>query len=152
MKRKLAAVVVCVAMLGIAGGQPPMPSDVPSVSSSSPPVPVVPAPSLTAPAANTGQLVAVPSLNTPAPPVASVPPTFDTLVQELQAVRRQKALLETREKAITEALLKKFAEQKSQLEALGVMVTAPVPRDVPKLDDVKKDDFKKEDIKKPVGQ
>jgi hypothetical protein len=153
MKRNLAAVVVCVAMLGIAGGQPPPPTEVPPVATSSPPVPVKPEPPLTVPAANTGQVVEVPAINAPAPPATRpMPATFDALVQELRDVRATKAELEKREKAITEALVKKFAEQKGQLEALGLIVTAPVPRDMPKLDDVKKDEFKKEDAKKPVGQ
>jgi hypothetical protein len=119
MKRKLAAVVVCVAMLGIAGGQPP-PADVPPLTTSTPPL-IDPA------AVGGGGLIPVPSVHATAPPVAPVPPTFDTLIQELQTVRTQKAELEKREKAVTEALLKKFAEQKSQLEALGIPVNPPKP-------------------------
>jgi hypothetical protein len=128
MKRKLAAVFVCVAMLGIAGGQPP-PADVPPLTKSPPP------PSA-ADAIGGGGLIPVPSVHPTAPPVAGVPPTFDALVQELQAVRRQKAELEKREKAITEALLKKFAEQKSQLEALGIPVNPPKPAPAPEIADL----------------
>jgi hypothetical protein len=129
MKRKLVAVVVCVAMLGIAGGQPPPPpAEVPppSLPITAPPaagnVPAVqPTPSIPAPAVETAH-DPLPRIDAPAPS------TFDTLVKELQTVRAQKAELEKREKAITEALLKKFAEQKSQLEALGIAVTAPTPK------------------------
>jgi hypothetical protein len=138
MKRKLAAVVVCVAMLGIAGGQPPPPTDVPPVTTSSPPT-IEQAQTLPVPAANSG-LIPVPHLagtvSPTLPPSAAVPPTFDALVQELQAVRRQKAELEKREKAITEALLKKFAEQKSQLEALGIPVNPPKPVPLPATENV----------------
>ena len=138
MKRKLAAVVVCVAMLGIAGGQPPPPTDVPPVTTSSPPT-IEQAQILPVPAANSG-LIPVPLLSgtvSPTlPPSTPVPPTIDALVNELKAVRAQKAELEKREKAITEALLKKFAEQKSQLEALGIPVNPPKPAPPPEIADL----------------
>src|SRR5262245_24588738 len=104
MKRKLAAVVVCVAMLGIAGGQPPPPpAEVPP--------PILPVPTspvagsvIPAPSVDLGQTSSLPRIDSPAPPAAPVPPSFDALVNELKAVRTQKAELEKREKAITEAL------------------------------------------------
>jgi hypothetical protein len=65
-----------------------------------------------------------------------MPATFDALVQELRDVRAAKAELEKREKAITEALLKQFAEQKSQLEKLGVVAGLPPLTPAPKLDDI----------------
>src|SRR5262245_52306105 len=158
MKRKLAVVVVCVAMLGIAGGQPP-PSDLtpPPITPAAPSPPLVagtqavdPVPTLPIPA-DSGPAAFLPRVETPAPVPPPAPPTFDTLVRELKQIRDQKAELEKREKAVTEALLRKFAEQKSQLESLGIPVAAPVPRDVPKLDDAKKDEFKK-GVAKPIGQ
>jgi hypothetical protein len=138
MKRKLAAVVVCVAMLGIAGGQPPPPTEVPPGATASPPN-IEQAQTLPTPAASSG-LIPVPLLSgtvSPTlPPSTPVPPTFDALVQELQAVRTQKAELEKREKAITEALLRKFAEQKGQLEALGISVTPPKPAPPPATENI----------------
>jgi hypothetical protein len=134
MKRKLAAVVLCGAMLGIAGGQPPAPGDgpPPAISNVVPSLPVAgngqavdPLPSIPGIALSNDQATSLPRIENPAPPAAPVPPNFDALVKELQSVRTQKAELEKREKAITEALLKKFAEQKSQLEKLGIPVTPP---------------------------
>jgi hypothetical protein len=153
MKRKLAAVVIGVAMLGIAGGQPP-----PELKGAVPPLPVAgtgqavdPLPTIPT-LASIDQASSIPKLDlpAPAPTTAPVPPTFDALVQELQAVRTQKAELEKREKAITEALLKKFAEQKSQLEKLGVVAGLPPLTPAPKIDDIPVPAFAPQGEKKDV--
>ncbi|HEY2784644.1 MAG TPA: hypothetical protein VGJ05_06670 [Fimbriiglobus sp.] len=136
--RRLAILGACCGVVGVADGQPPtapaISTPVPGLTFSTPPAGSLP--SLTTPA------TLAPMLEQTQLVPATVEPNFDTLLADLMAVRTQKAELEKREKAITEALLKKFKEQKSQLEKLGITEPAPALKDEVKRVNLKKDDVK----------
>jgi hypothetical protein len=82
---------------------------------------------------------AVPTLEPVAPPlpashVARIPavqqqaPTVEQLLDQITAIRAQKAELEKREQAIVGALRTKLAAQKERLTKLGIAEKAPTPR------------------------
>src|SRR5436190_16805255 len=106
MKRKITAVVVCVVVLGIAGGQssPELKSVVPSLLVAGTGQAVEPLPVVPTLGANDQQ--SIPNLNIPSPAPVVVPTSFDALVAELKSLRTQKAEIERKEKSLTEALMK----------------------------------------------
>jgi hypothetical protein len=68
-------------------------------------------------------------------PVSTVqPPTVEQLLDQITAIRTQKAELEKREQAIVGALRLKLAAQKERLTKLGIAESAPAPR--PQVEDV----------------
>jgi hypothetical protein len=59
------------------------------------------------------------------------PPTVDELINQLENVRAQKAVLEKQELAITEQLKERLKHQGDRLSKLGVVLTPPAPPSPP---------------------
>ena len=83
--------------------------------------------------------IGIPKMLTPPVPPAPVP-TVDTLIEQLKQVRKQKAELEAREKAVVGQLQGLLKNQNEELRKLGIEV-APEPRPAPLIDDRKEADL-----------
>ena len=103
--RRLGVVLVVCTLVGVAGGQPP---PVANFGGGQPPVLEIPTP----------VLESVPVAKQPAP-------TVDQLIEQLVAVRKEKAELEKREQAVIKALQDKLRDQKEKLDKLGILPGAP---------------------------
>jgi hypothetical protein len=116
--RRWAVPLACLVLAaGTGSSQPPQPSVAPAQPS---PGQVIPVPNVPALDRSSG----------PVAPAAQTPPapqSIDQLMEKLEQLRRQKAVLEKEEQAVTAELRVALQKQKERLAKLGIEEEAPAP-------------------------